>query len=33
MEQIKDVILVVSLLANAGLFCYFVLPLLWKPKV
>lgn len=32
MELIKTWLLVASLVANAGLFAYFVLPLFWKPK-
>lgn len=32
MQEFKDLLLVVSLVLNAGLFCFFVLPLLYKPK-
>jgi len=30
MEQIKDIVLVASLVANAGLFCYYILPAILK---
>lgn len=33
MEKLLDILLVVSLLANVGLFSVYVLPTIWKPKV
>lgn len=32
MEGIKNILLVLSLIANAGLFAVYVLPSFWKPK-
>lgn len=32
MQGAKDFLLVISLIANAGLIATFVVPLIWKPK-